>query len=94
MEGVRDPPTKMMFPIKSQLYIKYFGFAIIFGIHALIKYVKNSTITNLGDQWGMLTKQRVFWKTKSHIATTWAFYLPMTSSSLKSSSNSNSTSLE
>jgi hypothetical protein len=92
MEGVRDHPTKMMFPINSQLQIKCFGFASIFGIDALITYVQNSTITNPGDQWGMLAKQMDLWKAKSHIATTWAFYVPMTSSSLKLKSSSNSTS--
>jgi hypothetical protein len=75
------------------LKIKCFGFVFIFGIHALITYVKNPIITNIGDQWGMLAKQRDFWKAKSRIAT-WAFYVTMTSFSFELNSSSNSTSYE
>jgi hypothetical protein len=38
----------------------------------------------------LLAKQKEYWKTKSHNATSWAFYAPMESFSLDVSSSSNS----
>jgi hypothetical protein len=61
MEGLGELSTKVMFPTNLPLKTKCCWSIYVHGIHAsTLTHVKNSTTTNLGDQWVLFTKQRDF----------------------------------
>jgi hypothetical protein len=72
----------VVFPNKYGLEAKCLGSTIKSKTHTS-RIGNSSTIP-------LLAKQKDYWKTKSHDATSWAFHAPMESFSLDVSSSSNS----
>jgi hypothetical protein len=77
--------------IEVPLGVEFYAFVYSLPLTST-SHVDNSISTNHSKLWALLANNQDFWKHKSQIATTWAFYALLNFSSPKVSSNSNSTS--
>jgi hypothetical protein len=81
----------VVFPKELELYFEICAFTSVNVPTTSTMLATNSTTTYANQQWATLAKQQDFWKVQSQNATTWAFFVPNSSSSSEVSSTSNQT---